>query len=171
MLKLKPNQTDNTCHWNAGLGSCLLIELCSSELTHVRKSGNICMIDRPENRHMSHSSPPLPFLTQPSAYRLFWKYTLWVKQVLFQVWNPTAYQLFFIPLTRTSYQVGQEMYWNAGRDPIAQRFLRIPFFSGLKDEWVTDEYRITIICGKECYLIIRFLWESADQTIQRSLLI
>lgn len=38
MQQMATNGTDNMCHLNAGLGSCLLIKLCSSELTHVRSS-------------------------------------------------------------------------------------------------------------------------------------
>lgn len=37
LRKLKQNQIDNTCHLNAGLGSCLLIKF-SPELTHVHNS-------------------------------------------------------------------------------------------------------------------------------------
>lgn len=157
------------CHLNAGLGSCVLLNLLMSSIqTQVRWHLHDWQV-RKSTHERFHPSAPISHTTL-----LIWIVLKahFVGQIgLLQVWNPATYQLFFIPLTRTSYQLGQEMYWHTDKDTTANRFLRIPFFSGLKDEWVTEEHRITIICCKECYLIIWFLWESADQTIQCSLLI
>lgn len=143
LRKLKPNQTDDTCHLNAGLGSCLLIKL----LCHY-----LLLMSAIQTQVRSHlhdwqvrKSTYEPF--EPSAPVSHTALLIWIvlkvhfvgQTGLFHVWNPTTYQLFFIPLTRTSYQVGQETYWNTDKDPIAKRFLRIPFFFfSWVERWVSD---------------------------------
>lgn len=115
---------DFTCYLNAYFQLCCMhgyskFTLCCNEIVHVlslnRDQLCFCRLYRPENRHLSD------FLTRTSV-----SYTGSLRRIVLKVpfmgqmsqslesyYIPAFFTL--IPLTRTWYQLGQEMYWNTDR--------------------------------------------------------